>query len=144
MIFLTVDMIVFDFRCSDRKVLLIQRDRPPFESQWAFPGGFVDINETLEHAAARELEEETALNNISLQQFRAYSELERDPRHRTVSVVFYGFIDKTNNKIKAGDDARNAKWFSINNIPQLAFDHNIILYDIITFLNNQQPPITSP
>lgn len=136
MIYLTVDMIIFDFTEENRKVLLIQRDRTPFEGGWAFPGGFVDINETLEHAASRELEEEAGLKGIELKQFHAYSAIDRDPRHRTVSVVFYGFVEKKSKRIKAGDDARNAEWFSINNIPKLAFDHNIILDDIIALLNS--------
>ena len=135
MIYLTVDIIVFDFSAQEKKVLLIQRDKPPFEGHWAFPGGFVDINETVEAAAARELAEETGLKYISLKQFHVFSSINRDPRCRTVSVVFYGFIDKSNNKVKAGDDARNARWFSISNLPKLAFDHSIILENIITNLN---------
>jgi 8-oxo-dGTP diphosphatase len=131
MIYLTVDIIVFEFSSDYRKVLLIQRDRPPFEGVWALPGGFVDINETLEHAAHRELEEETRLKNISLKQFHAFSEINRDPRHRTVSVVFYGFVDEKNNKVIAGSDARSAQWFLLDNLPSLAFDHGKILQKLI-------------
>lgn len=127
MIYLTVDIIVYDFTSANQNVLLIQRDRPPFEGGWALPGGFVDINETLEQAAMRELEEETGLKNLSLEQFRAFSEIDRDPRHRTVSVVFYGFADETNNNAMAGSDARAAQWFSLDRLPELAFDHAEIL-----------------
>ncbi len=135
MIYLTVDMIIFDFSSNDKKVLLIQRDRSPFEGEWAFPGGFVDIDETLEEAAARELAEETDLKEVSLKQFYAFSSLDRDPRGRTVSVVFYGYVDKDTNKIKAGSDARNAKWFSMDDLPNLAFDHQEILERMIKLID---------
>ncbi|MCD4680982.1 MAG: NUDIX hydrolase [Bacteroidales bacterium] len=134
MISLTVDIIVFDISTVEKTVLLIQRDKAPFEGHWAFPGGFVDIDETLEVAAARELHEETGLKNVSLKQFYSFSAIDRDPRHRTVSVVHFGFVDKGNNNVNAGDDARNAKWFSLDNLPDLAFDHNEILQKMIKAL----------
>lgn len=134
MIFLTVDIIVFDINTVEKKVLLIQRDKAPFEGHWAFPGGFVDIDETFEVAAARELHEETGLKNVSLKQFYSFSAIDRDPRHRTVSVVYYGFVDKGNNNVKAGDDARDAVWFSLDDLPDLAFDHNEILQKMIKTL----------
>lgn len=136
MISLTVDTVIFDLTTSEHKVLLIERGRPPFEGEWAFPGGFVDIDETLEAAATRELKEETSLENIKLEQFYAFSALDRDPRHRTVSVVFYGFIEENPNKVKAGDDACNAKWFLLDDLPVLAFDHNEILHKLT---NNLEP-----
>lgn len=134
MIFLTVDILVFDINPVEKKLLLIQRDKTPFYEQWAFPGGFVDIDETLEEAAARELQEETGLENIVLKQFYSFSAIDRDPRHRAVTVVYYGFVDNGNNEVRAGDDARNAKWFSLNDLPSLAFDHNEILEKIIKIL----------
>ncbi|MCF8298961.1 MAG: NUDIX hydrolase [Saprospiraceae bacterium] len=124
---LTVDAMIFLKDESNIKLLLIQRDRPPFEGKWALPGGFVDMEETLEQSVARELKEETSLENIDLFQFHSFSKLGRDPRGRTVSVVFYGFTTAENSNIKAGDDARLAKWFDINDIPDLAFDHNEII-----------------
>ena len=134
MIHLTVDIIIFDISISPKKILLIQRDRPPFEGEWAFPGGFVDIEERLEESAARELQEECGLKNIILKQFYSFSAIDRDPRHRTITVVYYGFVDKENNNVEAGDDARDAKWFSLDDLPNLAFDHQEILEKLLDFL----------
>jgi len=124
---LTVDIIIFLKEKKDTKILLIQRGRYPFEGCWALPGGFADMNETLEEAAKRELQEETGLKNIELSQFYTFGDLNRDPRGRTVSVVYYGFVKAENSTVKGGDDARDAKWFSLKNLPLLAFDHNTII-----------------
>lgn len=109
------------------KILLIQRNNYPFEGKWALPGGFVDLDETLEYAAKRELEEETGIQVNSLKQFYVFDEINRDPRHRTISVVFYEIITKKEIIPKAADDARDAAFFNIRNLPDLAFDHNIII-----------------
>ena len=124
---LTVDCIVF-LKIPDNKyrILLIQRNQAPFEGEWAFPGGFVDINETLETAAKRELKEETGIKNIKLKQLYTFDAINRDPRHRTISVIYWG-ISNHKEKIFSGSDARKVKWFLINEIPELAFDHNYIL-----------------
>jgi 8-oxo-dGTP diphosphatase len=111
-------------------LLLIQRKRDPFAGKWALPGGFVDMDETVEDAVGRELFEETSLSGIALKQFYTYSAIHRDPRHRTVSVVFVGKAEK-NTEPKAGDDAKNARWFSLDDLPALAFDHAEILKDIV-------------
>ena len=124
---LTVDAVVFRNNCDKTEVLLIQRDRNPFEGMWALPGGFVEMDETLEQAVARELKEETALAGINLKQLHAFSDVGRDPRGRTVSVTFYGVTDKSNSKLKGGDDARDARWFPLDDLPKLAFDHNEII-----------------
>ncbi len=131
----TVDIIVLRNVCSDPELLLIKRLNPPFKDAWAFPGGFVDIDETLEQAAIRELKEETGIEDIILDQFKAYSEIDRDPRGRTISVVFTG-IAKYNTHIVAGDDAKEADWFSINALPELAFDHSFILSDAISIIES--------
>ena len=124
---LTVDAVVFRHRNKDGfEILLIQRDRPPFEGNWALPGGFVDMDETLEMAVNRELEEETNLKAIELKQLHSFSALDRDPRGRTVSVVFWGMLND-NQQAKAGDDARETKWFPINQLPKLAFDHDEVV-----------------
>jgi len=123
---LTVDIIVIRKTNNKKEILLIQRLNSPFKDQWAFPGGFVDMDETLEDAAARELEEETGLSKINLNQFKAYSEPGRDPRGHTISVVFTGSLTDIS-KVKAGDDAKSANWFNIDNLPLLAFDHNKII-----------------
>jgi len=127
---LTVDMIVTRIIGDNLEVLLIQRLNPPFKDSWAFPGGFVDMDETLEQAAARELVEETGLKNVNLKQFKAYSTLNRDPRGRTVSVVFVGEVT-AEASIKAGDDAKTADWFHINQLPKLAFDHDEIIQEVL-------------
>jgi len=132
---LTVDAVVFCVEETNYSVLLIKRKNSPFQDCWAFPGGFVDMDETVEQAAVRELEEETCLNNISLRQFKTYSAIDRDPRGRTVSVVFVGFTDSTNREVKGADDAAEAKWFSLNKLPELAFDHKEILQDAIEEIN---------
>jgi len=90
---------------------------------WALPGGFVEMEETVETAVVRELEEETYLKVEGLKQLHTFSELGRDPRGRTVSVTFYGTTPFENSEVKGGDDAADAKWFSLNNLPKLAFDH---------------------
>jgi 8-oxo-dGTP diphosphatase len=131
---LTVDSILF--RYSDNwEVLLIERAHEPFAGMWAFPGGFMDIDETAEEAVLRELKEETNLSGIELRQFYTASKVDRDPRHRTVSVIFYGFCDVRAQAV-AGDDAKNVKWFPISELPPLAFDHGDILQKAITALQS--------
>jgi 8-oxo-dGTP diphosphatase len=122
---LTVDALIF----SNRKnmVLLIQRGNPPFKDQWALPGGFVGMKETLEEAVERELFEETGLSDLNLEQFHAFSAPDRDPRHRTISVVFVGYTEPGESKHRAGDDARDVQWFDIDKLPPLAFDHMKII-----------------
>lgn len=137
---LTVDAVVF--RSGNEKeveILLIQRDKPPFEGDWALPGGFVDMDETLETAVARELKEETKLEGIELRQLQSFSALDRDPRGRTISVVFWGVL-KNNQEAHAGDDARNAKWFPIDQLPFLAFDHTEVVEMAIRKLKSTNFP----
>lgn len=124
---LTVDAIVFN---DNSEILLIQRSSQPFKDLWAFPGGFVNEDETVEMAVSRELEEETGIENVILKQFYTYSEPHRDPRHRTVTVAFVGKVMSTTKPI-AGDDAKNAQWFKLNALPPLAFDHKQILEEVL-------------
>jgi len=119
----TVDAAIFRYNGDDLEVLLIERGNYPFEGMWALPGGFLDMDETLEEAIVRELEEETGLLNVNLKQLFAFSTLGRDPRGRTITITFYGTVDMNNSKVKAGDDARNAKWFPTKKLSKLAFDH---------------------
>ncbi len=128
----TVDIIVFRNKMSE--VLLIKRLHPPFQDHWALPGGFVDMDETLEEAATRELEEETGITGISLHQFHAFSDPGRDPRHRTISVIFWGISENSNSLAKAGSDAGEVCWFNLNVLPSLAFDHEKILEKATTDL----------
>jgi len=123
---LTVDCIIFGLDKDDLKVMLIQRDIEPFEGQWALPGGFVHVDETLDEAARRELKEETGIRNVFLEQLYTFGDVNRDPRERVVSVAYYALISLEGHKIKASSDARNAAWFSITDMPALAFDHERI------------------
>lgn len=125
---LTVDAIVFYRTENTPRILLIERGREPFKNKWALPGGFIEMDETLENACIRELEEETGLLVEKMNQFRAYDAVDRDPRHRTISVVFS--VELENEKpVKGSDDASNADWFSMDELPELAFDHAQILAD---------------
>jgi 8-oxo-dGTP diphosphatase len=124
---LTVDCVVFGLDDEDLKVLLIQRALPPFEGQWALPGGFVRLDETLEEAARRELAEETGLDKVFLEQLYTFGAVDRDPRERVVSVVYYALVTLTDHKVHAATDARDAAWFGVHDVPSLAFDHAEIL-----------------
>jgi len=125
-IFLTVDVILIKKEANVPNILLIQRKNDPFKNAWALPGGFVDENEDLEAAAKRELLEETSVTVNSLEQLKAFGKPNRDPRGHMVSVAFIGFADE-NTKAVAADDANEAKWFSLNDLPELAFDHAEII-----------------
>ncbi len=120
---LTVDAVIFRKHAGIIEVLLIQRKHYPFEGMWALPGGFVGMEETCEEAVVRELEEETSLKANGLEQLHTFSALGRDPRGRTVSVTFYGMVNYKNSSVKGGDDASDARWFTLENMPPLAFDH---------------------
>lgn len=124
---LTVDCVVFGFDEGDLKVLLIQRDLKPFEGKWALPGGFVRVEESLEDAARRELAEETGLKDIFLEQLYTFGAPDRDPRERVVSVGYYALVSLADHKPQAATDARQAAWFSVDDAPDLAFDHEQIL-----------------
>ena len=116
---------------KERKILLIRRKHEPFAGKWAFPGGFMDMDETPEEAIVRELEEETHLKGIVLSQFKTYGALGRDPRGRTVSTLVLGFIDSVDEvEAKEGDDAELTAWFDLDDIPQLAFDHSEIYKEL--------------
>jgi len=127
----TVDAAILTEKENEMWVLLIQRKREPFKDYWALPGGFVDENETLEEAIVREVREETGiiLSLNEIQQFKAYSDPHRDPRQRTITMVFVAFV-ASDIFFEAGDDAQKAKWFALSNLPLLAFDHGLILQDI--------------
>ena len=125
----TADCIVMT-REPEPQVLLIQRGHEPFKGCWAFPGGFMNMDETTEQCAIRELEEETGLKVNNLHQVGAYSKVDRDPRGRTITVAYLTIIDAPVDVI-GQDDAAKAQWFLINALPPLAFDHEEILKDAI-------------
>lgn len=127
-IFVTVDVLVIN-KITD-EILLIKRLNEPFKDCWALPGGFVDENEDLEQAARRELFEETNIETVKMTQIGAFGTPNRDPRGHMISVVYQtDLID--NQIIKAKDDAKDVKWFSINDLPELAFDHLDIINSIV-------------
>lgn len=124
---LTVDVVVFALDEDELKVMLIQRDIEPFAGQWALPGGFVRVEETLDETARRELQEETGLKNIFLEQLYTFGDVDRDPRERVVTVAYYALVNLEGHDVKASTDARNAAWFATGDVPALAFDHERIL-----------------
>jgi 8-oxo-dGTP diphosphatase len=124
---ITVDCIIFGLDASQQlKVLLIQRAREPYQNFWAFPGGFVDTEETLEAAALRELEEETGMRDVFIEQLFTFGDPGRDPRGRVISVAYFALVNLTAHQIQASSDASKAGWFEVNNLPELAFDHQKI------------------
>jgi 8-oxo-dGTP diphosphatase len=124
---LTVDCVVFGLDEDQLRVLLIQRDRPPFEGKWALPGGFVHVDESVDDAARRELVEETGLHDVFLEQLYTFGEVTRDPRERVVSIAYYALVNLADHPARAATDARDAAWFAANDPPTLAFDHAAIV-----------------
>ena len=125
----TADCIVIT-KEAEPKVLLIQRGIDPYKGCWAFPGGFMNMDETTEQCAIRELEEETGLRVSELHQIGAYSKVDRDPRGRTITVAYLAIVDGPV-EVTGQDDAAKAEWFLLSTLPQLAFDHYDIIQDAI-------------
>ena len=136
---LAVDAIVFGYsKEQEVSILLIKRKYPPFEGNWAIPGGFVLENESLEEAVERELLEETGIKINYLEQLYTFGKLNRDPRQRIVSVAYFGLVKSTQfEKLNASTDAEEAQWFNIKNLPKLAFDHTDILTSAIERIRNK-------
>ncbi|RUL60002.1 NUDIX domain-containing protein [Prevotella koreensis] len=133
----TADCIVFACQNEKTQVLLIKRGSEPCKDMWALPGGFMNIDESAEEAAIRELKEETGIDVKEVTQVGAYSKVDRDPRERVITIAFYTVID---NPVKAvgQDDAKQAEWFTLDNLPTLAFDHSEILSAAIGMLNKNK------
>lgn len=123
----TADCVVIT-KEAEPKVLLIQRGADPYKGCWAFPGGFMNMDETTEQCAIRELEEETGLKLTTIKQIGAYSKVDRDPRGRTITVAYLAIIDKPA-QVTGQDDATKAEWFPLSALPELAFDHADIMAD---------------
>jgi 8-oxo-dGTP diphosphatase len=124
---LTVDCAVLAFEARALSVLLVRRGQAPFEGSWALPGGFVHVDETLEEAARRELAEETSLDDVYLEELRTFSRVDRDPRERVISVAFVALLRGRSSAVREGSDAAEARWFPVDALPPLAFDHDAIL-----------------
>ncbi len=125
---LAVDCVVFGLDEPNRlKVMLIRRSLPPFQDQWALPGGFVRIDESVDAAARRELQEETGLQDLFLEQLYTFGGIDRDPRERVVTVAYYALVNLKEHSIQAATDASEAAWFPTNQLPPLAFDHDRIV-----------------
>ncbi len=131
----TVDVVIFTLRDQDLQVLLIRRKRAPFADYWAIPGGFVQMHESLETAALRELEEETGVRDVYIEQLYTFGQPERDPRTRVITVAYFALAPAAAfPPLRAGDDAADAQWWSMYDLPPLAFDHAEILDYALTRL----------
>ena len=129
---LTVDCVIFGLdESQDLKVLLIQRNQDPFAGQWVLPGGFVEMDEPLEQAALRELEEETGMREVFIEQLYTFGAPDRDPRGRVVSVAYYALVNLSEHPVQAASDARKVAWYGLNELPGLGFDHQQVLQTAI-------------
>jgi len=132
----TVDIVIFTIRESALKVLLIRRGIPPFKGRMAVPGGFVHRDESLQHAALRELKEETGVRDVYLEQLYSFGDPRRDPRGRVVTVAYYALIPG-DHPLRAGSDASAAAWWPVKKLPPLAFDHRVIVDYAMERLRNK-------
>ena len=121
----TTDCVIFAVGDARPEVLLVQRGAEPCKGQWAFPGGFLNMDESAEQGALRELQEETGVEKAGIRQLHTFSDPGRDPRGRVISIAYYAIILKR--AVKGSDDAADARWFGLQEVPALAFDHRLIL-----------------
>ncbi len=131
----TTDCVVFGYDGLRLNVLLIERGADPFKGHWAFPGGFLNIDESAQQGAKRELFEETGLRDAYIHQFHTFSAVNRDPRERVISIAYYALVSIS--EVKGGDDAAKAQWFPLDSVPPLAFDHDMMLRMAIKELRRQ-------
>ncbi len=120
----TMDCVIFGFDGEKLNVLLIERRFDPYQGCWAFPGGFLEMDESAEEGARRELKEETGLDTAFVKQFHTFSKPDRDPRERVLTIAYYALLHIS--EVKGQDDAARAQWFPLNDVPTLAFDHEEI------------------
>jgi len=132
-----VDIVLFTIRSGELCVLLVKRGIPPFAGKFAIPGGFVLENESLDQAALRELQEETGVRDVYLEQLYSFGEPQRDPRGRVISVAYFALISADRSPLVAGSDAADARWWPMRELPELAFDHRAILDYSLERLRNK-------
>ena len=137
LVFVTVDMVLFTIQNKELHVLLIRRALNPFRGLWALPGGFLRPEEELETAAKRELYEETGVKNAFLAQLYTKGDIGRDPRGRVITVIYYSLMDSAKVELRASTDAAEVSWFSVKNLPKLAFDHERIIRDSVERIRNK-------
>lgn len=121
----TTDCVIFGFDGSNLQVLLVERGVEPYKGRWALPGGFMKMDESADECARRELKEETGLEAAYVKQFHTFSAPDRDPRERVVTIAYYALVRLQ--EVQGGDDAARAQWFALDDVPSLAFDHDVIL-----------------
>jgi len=131
----TTDCVIFGFDGTRLNVLLIERGIEPYKGRWAFPGGFMKMDETAMQGAKRELKEETGLENAYIKQFHTFTDVNRDPRERVITIAYYALVRIS--EVKGGDDAARAAWFPLDQVPSLAFDHDKILREATLELQRQ-------
>lgn len=131
----TTDCVIFGFDGLTLNILLIKRGLDPYKGMWALPGGFLKPDESAETGALRELKEETGLEEAYIEQLHTYSDPNRDPRERVITIAYLALVKMQ--QVRGGDDAAEAQWFSITDIPQLAFDHDVILRDALSRLRER-------
>jgi ADP-ribose pyrophosphatase YjhB (NUDIX family) len=133
----TVDIVIFSIRNRELHVLLVRRGVPPFQGEYAIPGGFLRSDESLEEAAKRELHEETSVRDVYLEQLYSFGDPARDPRGRVVTVAYYALVSSDHMELSAGADAAEAQWVAVRKLPALAFDHGKIVAYALDRLRNK-------
>ncbi|MBR1406256.1 MAG: NUDIX hydrolase [Bacteroidales bacterium] len=132
----TTDCVIFGYDVREGlSILLVQRGIEPYKGRWAFPGGFLKMDEDAPTGALRELQEETGLASAHIEQLGAFSQVDRDPRERVITIGFYALVRKAD--VRGGDDAADARWFPVSQVPPLAFDHDHILRVALQRLREQ-------
>lgn len=126
-IMVAVDILLFGRFDSGTRILLVKRKYEPFKNKWALPGGRMEIDETLDSAALRELYEETGIKKVPLTRLEVFDRPDRDPRRRSISLAYYAFVDSKRIRPKAGSDAKEVNWFDLKKLPEMAFDHRDII-----------------
>lgn len=134
---ITTDCVIFGFDEGELKILLIERAIEPFKGRWALPGGFIQMEESADECAQRILKKEACLDDIFMEQLYTFTQVGRDPRFRVISIAYFALVKLSHYNAKAGEDAKNLQWFTLSEIPELAFDHNQIVSEAIERLKGK-------